>query len=74
VIENLQHYAVATFEWFVNSVLAPVLAFVHDYPYVVGAVLVVVIGVVVFDVAREEQAAVDGDEDAATEALWAARR
>ena len=41
-------------DWFLLSVLAPVLAVLLDHPWLVGVVLVVVLFVIVYDTARQE--------------------
>ena len=70
--EALVQYLMSAYDWFVLSVFMPTMTVVGENPWLVGIVLFVAIAVVVIDTMRED--AEHGDEDAVTEAAWAARR
>jgi len=73
MFEFLMHLVTGTGDWLAASVVAPVLALLLDHPWLSGVVLFVALAVIVLDTMRTEWAE-DADEDAATEAQWAARR
>lgn len=70
MLDALLNAIAAAYDWFVAAVFLPTMTVVGERPWISGLALLAVLTVIVVDTIREERE----DEDALTEAEWAARR